>query len=278
MDHRWSYRSVQYDRELLGNKMFAEFSYQILLFLFFVALFAGFIDTLAGGGGLIALPALILAGVPPLTALGTNKLQGAVGTATSTLLMLKKRQVTLDEMKPLMLTAFFGACAGTLAIQLIDTDALSFIIPITLLVIAIYFLVSPTPKPDNIRARVSPSTFKHKILPTIGFYDGFFGPGTGSFFALANVLGNGKDLIKATAMAKPLNFSTNVASLAIFIGFGQISWIAGALMIVGQIIGASLGSHVLLRIKPVYIRVLIVLVCSAMLVRYGYDQNWLGTI
>lgn len=258
--------------------MSLEFSYQVLLLLFFVALFAGFIDTLAGGGGLIALPALILSGVPPLTALGTNKLQGAVGTATSTLLMLKKKKITFPEIKPLMITAFFGACAGTLAVQFIDPNALSFIIPITLLIIAIYFLISPTPKPENARARVSPSSFKNRILPAIGFYDGFFGPGTGSFFALAGVLGNGKDLIKATAMAKPLNFATNVASLAIFIGFGQVAWIAGGLMIAGQIIGASLGSHMLLTIKPVYIRGLIVLMCSAMLIRYGYDQGWLNLV
>lgn len=256
--------------------MIAEFSYQILLLLFFAAVFAGFIDTLAGGGGLITLPTLILAGIPPISALGTNKLQSSMGTATSSLLMLRKRKVTWDEVKPLMLTAFIGSCLGTAAIQFVDSQALSFIIPAALLVIAIYFLFSPTPTQDKQTPQVSQSTFKNAIVPSVGFYDGFFGPGTGSFFALAGVTANGKGLIKATAMAKPLNFATNIASLAIFIVLGKVVWVAGLLMITGQVLGAWVGSHFLLKTKPIYIRGLIVLICSAMLIRYSVDQGWLS--
>ena len=243
-------------------------SIDLLSVLFLIAIIAGFIDTLAGGGGLITMPALLISGVPPLAALGTNKLQGSVGTATSTIMMLKHKRIHWHEVKHLMLFAFIGSALGSIAVQFINVDVLSFIIPIVLLTIAIYFVISPVPNEDNLELRLSNKIYQYTVIPAIGWYDGMFGPGTGSFFSLAGVSLRGHGLISSTATAKALNFATNIASLIIFIAAGQLVWIIGITMMFGQIIGAWLGSHSLLKIKPSYLRIIVVLMCIGMLIKY----------
>jgi len=253
---------------------FASFSVELLSTLFVVAIIAGLLDTLAGGGGLISIPALILSGVPPLAALGTNKLQGSMGTATATYILIKKNKISLSENKPLMQSAFIGAVIGTIIVQFIDTDILSFVIPIVLLFIAVYFLVSPKSKFLSDQVSVSDNKYKNFIIPTIGFYDGMFGPGTGSFFTLAGVSCKGHEIISSTAIAKSLNFSTNIASLIIFLAAGQVVWLVGIIMMLGQIIGAWLGSHLLFKVNPAYLRGIVVLMCTCMLVKYSYAMGW----
>ena len=110
--------------------------------------------------------------------------------------------------------------------------------------------------------------YRGVVIPAIGCYDGMFGPGTGSFFALAGVSLRGNNLLTATAVAKTLNFATNLASLLVFILAGKIVWIAGLVMMAGQATGAWFGSHILFRINLQYLRILIVLVCLGMLTRY----------
>ena len=241
---------------------------ELLLLLFIVALVAGCVDTLAGGGGLIVLPALILAGLPPLQALGTNKLQGSMGTFTASSMMLRHRRVQRHSVKFFMLTAFVGAASGSLALQFIDPGFLRFLIPIVLIAIAIYFLFAGRLLDIGMQTSIPTRLYRNVIVPAIGCYDGMFGPGTGSFFALAGVALQGKPLLEATAIAKTLNFATNVASLLIFVIAGQIAWTAGLVMMAGQAAGAWLGSHILFRIDPQYLRVMIVFICLAMLARY----------
>jgi len=248
-------------------------SAELLMFLFAIAVVAGLLDTLAGGGGLVTIPALIVCGVPPLAALGTNKLQGSVGTATATLLLIRKKKISFQENKPLMISAFVGSVLGTVAVQFIDTKILSFVIPAVLLLIAVYFLVAPKAKAQ---ARVSDRNYRLKLVPSIGFYDGMFGPGTGSFFALAGVSCRGLDLIAATASAKPLNFATNLASLIVFLFAGQVVWVVGILMMVGQVFGAWVGAHVLFKINPSYLRAVVVTMCLGMLVKYCHSMGWLS--
>jgi uncharacterized membrane protein YfcA len=252
----------------------ANYSIELLSLLFLVAVIAGLLDTLAGGGGLISLPALILSGVPPLAALGTNKLQGSMGTATASYMMLKNKKINWDNVKFLMLTAFIGAAFGTVAVQFINTDVLTFVIPIVLLFIAIYFLISPKPTKIQGKPKVSNQKYKNIIIPFIGYYDGMFGPGTGSFFALSGVSCRGHDLITSTAIAKPLNFATNIASLIVFLFAGQIVWVIGISMILGQVLGAWLGSHFLFKINPAYLRIIVVLMCSGMLLKYADSMGW----
>jgi len=253
---------------------FSGFSIDLLFVFFLIAIVAGFLDTLAGGGGLITMPALMISGVPPLAALGTNKLQGSVGTATSTYMMLKHRRIRWNDIKYFMLFAFFGSALGAIVVQLINVEILSFIIPIILLFIAIYFVISPMPHEGKVEPSISESKYKYAVIPAIGWYDGMFGPGTGSFFALAGVSLKGHDLVHSTAIAKALNFSTNVASLIIFMAVGQLVWILGIAMMLGQMIGAWLGSHCLFKINPLYLRVIVVLMCVGMLIKYSISMGW----
>ena len=216
----------------------SDFSPGILLILFFIAILAGFLDTLAGGGGLITMPALMISGVPPLAALGTNKLQGSVGTAMSTFMMLKHRRIKWHDIKKLMLFSFVGSALGAITIQFIDTTTLSFAIPFVLLFIAIYFIISPPPRHIETKPRMPKKIYQASVVPLIGCYDGMFGPGTGSFFSLAGVSLRGHSLVNATAFAKALNFSSNIASLIVFLFAGQVVLLFGIVMILGQAIGA----------------------------------------
>jgi len=253
---------------------FSQITIELLSMLFIVAVVAGLLDTLAGGGGLISVPALILSGVGPLAALGTNKLQGSMGTATATFIMLKSKRVKWHEVKEVMAFAFAGAIIGAIAIQFIDSSILSYVIPIVISFIGVYFLLSPTPTEQQTKPKISERRYKGIIIPTIGCYDGFFGPGTGSFFTLAGVSLRGHGIINSTAIAKTLNFSTNIASLIIFLIAGKIVWTIGLIMMLGQIIGAWLGAHCLFSINPKYLRILVVIMCFGMLIKYGYDMQW----
>lgn len=241
---------------------------EVLLFLFGISTIAGFVDTLAGGGGLLTIPALIISGLPPLAALGTNKLQGSMGTATASYMMFKYRRVRWAIAAKPMMFAFVGSLLGTIAVQYVDTSVLVFVIPLVLLGIALYFLLSPNLHEDNRTPVISQQQYQTYVIPAIGGYDGMFGPGTGSFLALAGVSLRGQGLIDATAVAKTLNFATNLASLIVFCLVGQIVWVVGGLMLCGQLIGASIGSRCLITINPKYLRLLIVVMCVAMLVRY----------
>lgn len=246
----------------------------VLLVLFLVAVLAGFLDTLAGGGGLIALPALLMAGVPPLAALGTNKLQGSFGTATASWMMARMGRVKWRDVRWLMLVAFIGSASGSVAVQFVDVGVLSFLIPIVLSGTALYFLLMPKAQVGGSVSARRGRLFRFLAVPGIGWYDGMFGPGTGSFFSLAGVSLRGQGLVEATATAKALNFATNVAALLVFLSAGEVVWLAGAVMICGQLVGAWLGSHCLLRIDPRVLRALVVVMCLAMLGRYGWSQGW----
>ncbi len=247
---------------------FGGFAIDTLALLFAASLLAGFLDTLAGGGGLLTLPALLLSGIPPLFALGTNKLQGSSGTAMSTLMMFRLGKVRFAEVKQLMLAVFIGAACGTILIQTIAPSALDRIVPFVLLFIAMYFLFSPSAPVKDRTPLLPEPLYRWLVAPLIGAYDGMFGPGTGSFFALSGVAWRGLELIKATAVAKTLNFSANFASLLVFLATFKVVWAVGLLMMLGQIIGAWAGSHFLLRINPRVLRLLIVLMCMAMLLQY----------
>jgi uncharacterized membrane protein YfcA len=247
---------------------FASLTIEIALFLFVIAIVAGFLDTLAGGGGLLTLPALMMSGLPPLAALATNKLQSSMGTATATVMMLRGRRVRWHQVKHLMLAAFIGSAIGTVIIQFVNTDMLTLIIPIVISIIGIYFLVTPTIDEDDKPAKVSASRYKNMVVPIIGCYDGIFGPGTGSFFTLAGRSLRAQKFLEATAIAKTLNFSTNIASLIVFLFAGHVVWLAGLIMMVGQFIGAWLGSHCLFKIPVNYLRYLVVVMCFAMLAKY----------
>jgi len=249
---------------------------ELLFILFAVAFVAGFIDTLAGGGGLIALPALIISGLPPLAALGTNKLQGSMGTATASYVMLKTKKVYWHNVREIMFSAFLGSLMGTIAVQFINTGILNFVIPVVLVFTSIYFLAAPQVHIEKKRSRLSQHHYQKIVIPIIGWYDGMFGPGTGSFFAMSGVSLRGHGLIDATAIAKTLNFSTNIASLFVFLIAGKVVWSIGLVMMAGQFAGAWGGARCLFKINPQFLRFLVVAMCLGMLAKYIYAMGWVG--
>lgn len=245
-----------------------EISIELLIFLFAASVVAGTMDTMVGGGGLITLPAIMLSGLSPINALGTNKLQGCIGTGTATFLLLKKSKIRWRHIRPLFIAAFVGSVVGTIAVQFVSQKSLSLVIPVVLVLIIGYFLLYNPHSRSNISFKLGAKKFTYLVIPSIGFYDGMFGPGTGSFFSFANVLLRRSKLVFATATAKPLNFATNVSSLIVFIAFGHVVWHVGAVMMLGQLIGAWLGVHLLYRIDPRYLRLFVILICLLMLARY----------
>ncbi len=248
----------------------ANYSLEILTFLFFVGMVAGFLDTLVGGGGLLAVPALLLSGIPPIYVLGTNKFQGSMGTGVATLLLFRKKKLNWSAIKYLMLVSFVGSVIGGVIVQFIDTKALSFAIPIVLVFISIYFIISPKPKKTS-KSSASSKSFDKYAVPAVGFYDGMFGPGAGSFFVMTAVMLKKLEIIQATILAKPLNFASNIAGFIVFFSFGHIAFLIGLVMMVGQLIGAFFGTHYLLKANPLVIRFLIVIMSISMLARYLYS-------
>lgn len=247
-----------------------------LLMLFGAALVAGFTDAMAGGGGLLTVPALLLAQVPPLPALATNKLQGTLGSFSASLAMIRNGKVNIAETRGLFAAALGGGAAGTIAALSLDASALDIIVPVLLAGVACYFLLAPKVGETRRRARLGARTFSLTAVPAIGFYDGLFGPGTGTFFCLAGVSLRGQDLISATAAAKLMNFASNIASLTIFIAGGEVVWTAGAVMGAGQAIGAYAGAHAVIKGGSRWIRPVIVVVCLAMLARWLWRKGMLG--
>jgi hypothetical protein len=246
------------------------YSVEILVFLFVIGGLAGFLNTLGGCGGLLTIPALLMSGISPIFALGTHKLQTTVGVGSATLLLLKKKKFDWREIRPIVITAFLGALVGAFIVQYIDTTILSIIVPIVLVITGVYFLVAPKLRKFKTSRVLS---YRDVVIPAIGFYDGMFGPGTGSFFVMATTVYKRIGLITASIIAKPLNFSTNIASVIVFVSYGNIVWELALLMMVSQIIGSILGAYYLIKANPAVIRVLIVVVSFTMMLKYFYDMG-----
>ena len=240
------------------------------LVLFFIAIFAGFIDSIVGGGGLITLPALMASGLPPHLALATNKLQSVFGSFTASLTYFKSR-----SMKHLAWGVFFtglGAGFGAYVVLLINDKHLRLIILILLSFTFLYTILKPNLGRYKSKAKIKNIKIFHVLCGTsIGFYDGFLGPGTGSFLIFACVLLLGYDMKKASINTKILNFSSNIVSLAVFLWHYEVLWLLGICMGLGQIIGAFLGAKLVLRANLAFIKILFIIVVAATTAKVAYD-------
>lgn len=245
--------------------MDANITLELLLFLFAVATTAGFVDAIAGGGGLITIPALLASGLSPVQALATNKLQATGGSLSAGYYFVSRGVVKLHEMRLMILMTFIGSALGTILVQKITAAFLEQMIPFLLMGIVLYFLFSPRLSSQAEQSQqVSLTVFACTAGVGVGFYDGFFGPGTGSFFAAAFVVLLGYSITAATAHTKVLNATSNVASLLFFILGGQVVWTYGLMMILGQVLGARLGSRMVLSRGQTLIRPMILCVSMAM--------------
>ncbi|GAA4643882.1 TSUP family transporter [Pontixanthobacter gangjinensis] len=214
----------------------------LLIAMFGVAILTGFIDSIAGGGGLIMMPALLAAGLPPHLAIGTNKAQSVFGTSMACRNYWKGGLVEVRENLPLVALAFAGATGGAILIQQISATVLSYIVPVFLLGLAVYVIFSPRMTDEDAHQRLSRKGYA-SVAGGIGFYDGFFGPGTGQFFTASLVGLRGHGLTRATGNAKLFNAATNWASVLVFALGGKIIWVLGLTMAVGAMLGGFLGSR-----------------------------------
>lgn len=216
---------------------------------------AGLVDAIAGGGGIISLPVLLSAGIPPHLALGTNKLQGSFGTLTASLNYSRKGLVAVKETVQGIIFTALGALAGTVTIQLMPADFLKQVIPVLLIVVFFYTLLSPKMGEKDGTARMPRGLFYSSAGLFLGFYDGFFGPGAGAFWMIALVMLCGMNLKKATAHTKIMNFTSNIMSLLVFVIGNNVLFIAGIVMGLGQVLGAFMGSNLVVVKRVSFVRV-----------------------
>jgi uncharacterized membrane protein YfcA len=230
--------------------------------LFVTGLAAGWIDSIAGGGGLITIPVLLALGLPPQVVLGTNKLQASFGSFTAAAYYVKKDVVGLADAGPGIALTLVGACVGTWSVQQIDPGFLNVLIPVLLLAIALYMLLTPPVSDGERSPRMSRLWFYGIFGLLLGFYDGFFGPGVGSFWAVAFIAGLGFSLTKATGYTKVMNFTSNIVSCVLFLAGGFVLVFPALIMAAGQVIGARVGSGLVVKkgaslIRPIFIAVVI---------------------
>jgi uncharacterized membrane protein YfcA len=238
-----------------------------------VAFIAGFISSIAGAGGAIVLPVLLWAGLPPLNALATNKFQSVFGTLSSTINFFRKGYIDLHALLPALCYAFVGSVIGTYLVQQISTDYLSLMMPYLLIVLALYMLFSPTLNDEDLPPKISNNIFAPLIGGGIGLYGGFFGPGMGSFFAVAFASLRGFNMRKATAFTKPLVLIVNTTSMVIFLWGGHIVWSLAIAMAISQVVGARLGSNLVIHRGTALIKPVIVVMTISIALKLLYESN-----
>ncbi len=232
----------------------------ILLALGGAGLLAGFVDAIAGGGGLIGVAALLTAGVPPVMALGTNKVQSAIGTTIAVATYWRKGFVSPVALALAIVTTFAASYVGAVVVRLIDTSLLSLVIPVALIAVALYFLFAPRLTDEDRHARLQWNIFVPVMGAIVGFYDGILGPGTGSFLTIGFVALFGLGVTRAAGNTKVLNLASNLGALALFIPAGDVLWPAAAAMACGQVAGGYLGAITGIRFGAKLIRPLVVIV------------------
>lgn len=245
----------------------------LYIILFLVALGAGIVDAIAGGGGLVTIPALMLAGVPPMLALGTNRFQAVIGELTTSLVYLRSRQLPLDGIALGIVATAVGAILGACAVSVLDKTVLEYLLPILMVLVTMYSIFSKRLRSVTVSdAKLSTKQFMLLCGIGIGFYNGFFGPGTGSFWMLAFAVLLGYTIKQATMATKPLNLVGNFVSLLIFVYLGHVDYALGVIMGAGQIVGSIVGGRWVILfgtklVRPVFITVTVVMTAKLLVER-----------
>lgn len=242
--------------------------------LFLTGLVAGLVDAVAGGGGILTVPVLLNLGLPVPVALGTNKLQASFGSVVAARHFIKSGLVDLRQCRLGIAMTLIGSVAGAAAVHLIDNRHLETLIPWMLAAIVVYTVVRPRVGVQDHPPRLSATTFFSCFGLGLGFYDGFFGPGTGSFWTIALVAVMGFNFAKATGFTKVMNATSNVAALVFFVAAGQVSYLAGLSMGAGQIVGARIGSALVVRkgarfVRPIFLAMVVLVMLRLLWVAYA---------
>lgn len=231
-----------------------------IMFLCGAGFLAAFVDAIAGGGGLISVPAYFAIGFPPHFTLGTNKFSSTCSSLTSTIRFSKSGKVDRDILKRLLPFTFLGAITGVMTVLLLDSNVLKPIVLVLLLGVGVYSFFSKT---IGLEDNFNGIDKKMLVLGIIfaffmGFYDGFFGPGAGSFMIFGLIKIFGFDFVRASGNAKAMNLTSNFASLLTFAINGKIYYLMGIPMALSMIMGAYLGSKLAIKegakfIKPIFV-------------------------
>jgi len=246
-----------------------------MLLLTLGSLFAGFIDAIVGGGGLILIPVLfsVFPGAAPATLFGTNKSASVWGTAAATAQFARKVDMRWRALGVAAGLAFLGSLAGAWTVTLVSADYLRKLLPFVLIALLAYTIA----RKDMGRHHTPRFSGRAEMAATgavglaLGFYDGFFGPGTGSFFVFLFVRWLGYDFLNASASAKLLNTTTNLGALLLFAAKGHVWWHYGLVMAVANVAGSLIGARVALRHGAGFVRIVFIFVVSALILKTGYD-------
>lgn len=237
--------------------------------------FAGLVDSIVGGGGLILVPALFATypGAPPATLLGTNKSASVWGTSIAAVQYARRVHIPWPVVLPAAATALAGALLGAWAVTQVDAGFMRRALPLVLLGVLLYTLANKSlgtvhaPRHE----RAAATTIACAIGAGVGFYDGFFGPGAGSFFIFLLVRLLGYDFVNASASAKLLNVATNAAALLLFASKGHVWWHIGLVMAAANVAGSVLGSRLALKHGAGFVRGVFIAVVAALIVKTGWD-------
>ena len=246
---------------------------QTLVLLCAVAGLAGCVDAIGGGGGLLTVPALMLAGLDPVSAIATNKAQGAAGALSSALAFARAKMVDWRAAAPVALAAGAASVLGAVSVTHIDRRELEALAPALLVAIALYFLLAPRLSDKDAQARIVPALFAGTIAPLVGFYDGVFGPGAGSFYMIGFVGLLGYGVLRATAHTKIANAASNLGSLGLYAATGVVLWPVGLAMALFAFLGAQVGARLAMRHGARLIRPLLVVVACAMALKLLADPG-----
>ena len=240
--------------------IFQDFPYLMYLFLVVMGFVAGFIDAIAGGGGLISLPALTFTGMPLVMALGTNKLQSAIGTSVATYKYYQDGLINLKTVYRGLVMGFFGAVLGAIAATNLPTEFMHYIVPFLMLGVFLFNIFNKKMGVEEGHKRMNEYAFFSIFGFIIGFYDAFFGPGTGNFWIILIVFFLGYTFLQASGYAKMLNLKSNLFFLIVFLYYVHVNFIIGFTMAIGQFVGGYMGAKMVILkgsklVRPIFITV-----------------------
>jgi len=236
---------------------------------------AGFVDAIVGGGGMIQLPALLAAypGAAPPVLLGTNKLGSICGTAGAVMRYMRVVSIPWRLLLPAAAVAFLASFAGASSVSAVSPAIFRPLVPIMLTVVLVYVLWQ-----KNLGAHHAPVAFSRRrgylalaAIGGIGFYDGFFGPGTGSFLMLLFIRLYGFDFLHASAGARTINVATNAGALLFFGAHGEVQWVLGTALGVCNAAGSVLGAHTAVKHGSKFVRVVFLAIVIALIAKTGID-------
>lgn len=237
---------------------------------------AGFIDAIVGGGGMITIPTLLSIGIPPHITLGTNKLSSSFGSFITSVTYFRQKLFEPKFWLHSIYATFLGAISGSIIVNFISTKFLDKALPAIILMVALYSIFNRLKENDNLEMPVQNKLLKFKQYIQgyiLGFYDGVAGPGTGAFWIISNMRLYKLNILLSSGIAKTMNFTSNIVSLAVFIYYGQVNWLVGTVMGLSLMFGSYIGARSAIYFGAKFIRPIFLFVVISMVFYLGV-KSW----